>query len=97
MTDKEQARQKLAQTHYELEPGIIQIHSVFGSRAMESRAAEPIKLLEVNQHTIASGVIPLGFDPAPASGMFHHSIPTAEEMGRSASWQPMGPGMRPRP
>mgnify|MGYP001606822706 FL=1 len=70
MTDKEQARKNLAKMHYELEPGITQIHGVFSSGAIESRPAEPIKLLEVNKHTIACGITPLGFDPMPASGMY---------------------------
>jgi hypothetical protein len=74
MTDKEQARKNLARMHYELEPGITHIHSIVSSGAIESRPAEPIKLLEVNRHTIASGVTPLGFDPVIASGMYSSVI-----------------------
>jgi hypothetical protein len=70
MTDKEQARKNLAKMHYEMEPGITQIHGLFGSGTIETRPTEPIKLLEVNRHTIASGITPLGFDPVRASGMF---------------------------
>jgi hypothetical protein len=36
--------------------------------------AQPIKLLEVNANTAASGVMPLHFGPAPASGIPFSSI-----------------------
>ena len=36
--------------------------------------AEPIKLLEVNENTVAAGVMPLYFGPAPASGIPYPSV-----------------------
>ena len=38
-------------------------------RRAEVRPSEPIKLLEVNENTVPSGIMPLGFGPAPAAGI----------------------------
>jgi hypothetical protein len=83
MVEKEAMRQRLARAHYASEPGISQIFTVLGKPTAESLPSEPIKLLEVNEDTIASGIMPLGFDPAPASGFPFASIiieVTPEEM-----------------
>lgn len=74
MVDKEEVRKKLARAHYTFEPGITQIFAIWGTPAYEALPSEPIKLLEVNQNTIPSGIMPLGFDPAPASGIPFSSI-----------------------
>ena len=76
-------RKRLALAHYTSEPGIAAIFTVLGKPADEALPNEPIKLLEVNADTIASGIMPLGFDPAPASGFPFPSIiieVTPEEM-----------------
>lgn len=85
MDDKEEARQRLARAHYSFEPGITEIFTIWGKPENEAAADEPIKLLEVNQNTVPSGIMPLGFDPAPASGIPFPSIIieiTPEEMAR---------------
>jgi hypothetical protein len=64
----------LARAHYAHEPGITEIFAIFANAASEALPSEPIKLLEVNQNTIPSGIMPLGFDPAPASGVPFPSI-----------------------
>jgi hypothetical protein len=38
------------------------------------RPVEPIKLLEVNTNTVPSGVLPVQFGPAPASGIPYPTI-----------------------
>ncbi len=68
--NKEIAARMLAQMHYEFEPGMVEIFRLIDEGADECNPSEPIKLLEVNQDTIPSGILPLGFDPIPASGNF---------------------------
>jgi hypothetical protein len=68
MANKDEVRIKLANAHYASEPGITHVYSIWARPEHEARPNEPIKLLEVNQHTVASGILPLGFGPAPASG-----------------------------
>jgi uncharacterized Zn finger protein (UPF0148 family) len=72
--DKAEAAKELAKKHYEIETGLTQIFRVTGKAEVEVVRAEPIKLLEVNENTAPSGVMPLHFGPAPASGIFYPSI-----------------------
>jgi hypothetical protein len=74
MPDKTDAARKLAATHYEVEAGITQIFRVIGRPDAEVRPEEPIKLLEVNQYSIPSGIMPLHFDAAPARGIHFPSV-----------------------
>lgn len=74
MTDKEREACRLAEIHYEVEEGITQIFRLAGDAAAEVLPEEPIKLLEVNQDTIPSGVMPLQFGPVPTHGIHHRSI-----------------------
>jgi hypothetical protein len=74
MADKDEAARKLAETHYRIEAGITQIFRITQKAEVEVVPAEPIKLLEVNQNTVPSGVMPLGFDAAPASGIPFPSV-----------------------
>jgi hypothetical protein len=72
MSEKDLAAQKLAQAHYAIEPGITQIFRI--RRADEEESfSEPIKLLEVNENTIPSGVMPIHFGPAPGIGVTYPS------------------------
>jgi hypothetical protein len=70
MPNKDEAARRLAQIHCEYEPGISQVFRITAAEEHESRASEPIKLLEVNRDTVPSGIVPLQFDPHPASGNF---------------------------
>jgi hypothetical protein len=72
--EKAQVANELAKKHYQLEPGLTKVIRFSGSAQVEFRPTEPIKLLEVNQNTVASGVLPLRFGPAPASGITFPSI-----------------------
>jgi hypothetical protein len=73
-TEKAKVAKELAKKHFQIEPGLTKVIRFSGSAQVEFRPTEPIKLLEVNQNTVASGVLPLGFGPAPASGITFPSI-----------------------
>jgi hypothetical protein len=73
MNDREEAAMRLAQRHYHLDPAITEIRTIT-SGAISSGVPEPIKLLEVNANTIASGIMPLRFDAVPASGIPFSSV-----------------------
>ena len=55
--------------HYQAETGLQSIFLLTGAAEAEVRPVEPIKLLEVNSNTVPSGVLPVQFGPAPASGI----------------------------
>jgi len=80
--NKADAASRLALRHYEIEPGISAIYRLEGSTESD---LDPFILLEVNRDTIAAGIMPLGFPPAPAIGVLHPSIIveiTPEELSR---------------
>ncbi len=72
--DKAQVVRELAKKHYQAETGLQRVFRLTGSAEVEVRPIEPIKLLEVNTNTVASGVLPVQFGPAPASGIPYPSI-----------------------
>ena len=72
VTEKSLAAKRLAEKHYEVEDGLMQIFRLTGKA--EASRTEPIKLLEVNENTVSSGVMPLHFGAAPASGIAFPSI-----------------------
>jgi hypothetical protein len=74
MSTKDEEAPELARKHYEIEPGMTQIFRLAGSADVECRPNEPIKLLEVNENTVPSGIMPIWFGPSPASGLHHSSI-----------------------
>ena len=74
MANKNEEARQLAEAHYRVEPGITQIFRITGAADVESRPNEPIKLLEVNEFTSPSGIMPLQFGPAPASGFHFPSV-----------------------
>ncbi len=71
---RDHAAKELAHKHYQLEPGIT--HVIRFSRQDEAELvhAEPIKLLEVNAHTVTSGIMPLRFGPEPESGLPYPTV-----------------------
>lgn len=71
---KDEVAQRLAARHYSIETGITQIFRVNSPGEIESSAAEPIKLLEVSTTTPSTGIMPLGFGPAPTSGIPYPSV-----------------------
>ena len=74
MTEKDAEATSLAQKHYQIETGMTGIFRLSGSAEAEAKPNEPIKLLEVNQKTIASGIMPIQFGPSPASGIHFSSV-----------------------
>lgn len=82
VTDKDQAiamdraavARELARKHYEVEAGLTQVFLITDQARAEGVRSEPIKLLEVNANTVASGIMPLHFGPAPVSGIPYPSI-----------------------
>jgi hypothetical protein len=65
---------ELAKKHYQADAGLQTVIRLTGSADVEVRAAEPIKLLEVNANTVPSGVLPVSFGPSPASGNPYPSV-----------------------
>ncbi len=72
--DRVDAARELARKHYEIESGITRIIRFTNPADGQIDRAEPIKLLEVNENTVPSGVMPLFFGPAPASGIDYSSV-----------------------
>src|SRR5262245_21503487 len=66
---KDAAAPELAKKHYQVDAGLTLVFRLTDKAEVEVVPAEPIKLLEVNENTVPSGVIPLHFGPAPASGI----------------------------
>jgi hypothetical protein len=73
-TSKDAAARRLALTHFEIEDGLTHIFRITGPAEVEENESEPIKLLEVNEATVPSGVMPLHFGAAPARGIPYPSI-----------------------
>jgi hypothetical protein len=63
---------RLAESHYRVDPAIRQIVRLLS--ATEDAPNEPIKLLEVNEETSMSGVVPVFFGPHPPSGTVFPSV-----------------------
>lgn len=74
MSPKDQEAVKLARMHYEIEEGVTRIFRIAGASDAETRLDEPIKLLEVNEDTVASGIMPIWFGPLPDVGLNHSCI-----------------------
>ena len=66
---KQTIAHKLAEAHYALEPGIARIIRLLAGSAREDDPAEPVKLLEVNEDTIADGIRPVFFGARPDKGI----------------------------
>jgi len=74
MPTKEQEALELARKHYEIETGLTRIYRIHGAWDVEARPNEPIKLLEVNENTVPSGILPIQFGPSPSLGLHYPSI-----------------------
>jgi len=74
MVQKDEAARKLAEAHYAYEPGITTVIRIVSARAdVEETTDEPIKLLEVNENSVPSGILPLYFGPNPSRGVLYPS------------------------
>src|SRR4051794_19641551 len=74
MQTKEEEAKTLAEMHYQVEAGVTQIFRLTGAAEIEVRPTEPIKLLEVNENTVPSGIMPIQFGPSPVSGLYYSSV-----------------------
>ena len=74
MPTKDEEAVALAQTHYEVEAGLTHVFRIIRESAVEAMPAEPIKLLEVNENTVPSGILPIHFGPSPASGLHYPMV-----------------------
>jgi hypothetical protein len=71
---QDESAKNLAEKHYQLEAGLKRVIRCSGSADILEQAQEPIKLLEVNEDTVPTGVMPLGFDAAPDAGIRFPSV-----------------------
>lgn len=69
-----QKAKELADRHFELESGLTHVYNITEHSDANMVHAEPIKLLEVNENTVESGIMPLHFGPAPAIGIPYSSV-----------------------
>ena len=53
MSDKDRVAEELIRWHFEVEPGLVRVYRVLAIN--EDDPTEPIKLLEVNEQTLATG------------------------------------------
>jgi hypothetical protein len=74
MPSKDEQAIELAQKHYQVDVGITQILRIMSRAEVEVSPAEPIKLLEVNELTVPSGVLPLQFGADPEAGIYYPSV-----------------------
>jgi hypothetical protein len=74
MPTKDEEAIELASKHYRIETGLTQVFRVTGADDVEVRPTEPIKLLEVNENTVPSGIMPIWFGPSPASGLHYSTV-----------------------
>jgi hypothetical protein len=77
--DRDVETESLAKRHYEIEEGVTQIFILQDRAEADVVRAGPakdpvIRLLEVNENTPPSGIVPLGFAPHPASGIHFPSV-----------------------
>jgi hypothetical protein len=74
ISERETVARELASKHYEIEDGLTHVYWITSAHESESSPTEPIKLLEANENTIPSGIMPIQFGPSPASGVFYPSV-----------------------
>lgn len=72
--DKAAVAKELAKKHYQAEAGLQRVIRLTSATDAERMPVEPIKLLEVSANTVPSGVLPVSFGPAPASGIPYSSV-----------------------
>lgn len=58
---KDQAAQELANAHFSVELGLLQIVRLLAPAQIEANPKEPIKLLEVNNNAVPLGIKPVFF------------------------------------
>jgi hypothetical protein len=74
VNEKAEVARALAKKHFEAEAGLQRVFRLTRGAEVEEGRGEPIKLLEVNSNTVPSGILPVSFGPAPASGIPFSSV-----------------------
>ncbi len=82
MPNRDKETIDLARRHYAVEVGVKDIFvlrdavdvAVAPGGEAAAKHCETIKLLEVNENTIPSGIVPIQFGPAPASGIHFSTV-----------------------
>jgi hypothetical protein len=74
LAKKKAVARELVSKHYEVEEGLTHVYWITSPSENASNPMEPIKLLEVNENTVPSGILPLQFGPSPASGIDYPSV-----------------------
>ncbi|HET6879169.1 MAG TPA: hypothetical protein VFI31_03375 [Pirellulales bacterium] len=81
MPDREVETRELAERHYAVEGGVTDIfilrdteNGVVEPDGNGAAQREPIRLLEVNENTVPTGIYPIQFAPAPTSGIHFSSV-----------------------
>ena len=64
---KDSEARLLARAHYRVDPSTVHIYRLVSLN--EEQPQEPIKLLEVCEGTVASGILPVSFGAHPPSGI----------------------------
>lgn len=64
----------LAEKHYQIESGVREIVQLDQQVECELDRGKKIVLLEVNENTVPSGIVPIEFGPAPESGINYPSV-----------------------
>jgi hypothetical protein len=64
----------LAEKHYVIEVGVSDIIQLRPESTSDNGHEKKIGLLEVNLNTVPSGIMPIEFGPAPASGIHYPSV-----------------------
>jgi len=64
----------LAEKHYQIEAGVRDIIQLNQQAECEVVRGKKIALLEVNEDTIAAGIMPIEFGPAPEAGIHYPSV-----------------------
>src|SRR5437867_13162450 len=70
---KTEAARELASAHRAVDNGITLIYRLIAPDR-EDEPSEPIKLLELNQNSVATGIMPVYFPAHPATAVFYPSI-----------------------
>lgn len=68
MRSKDEIAREIAEDHYAIDSAVTKVYRLVGTQEAESRADEPIKILEVNEATVPAGILPLGFGAVPERG-----------------------------
>lgn len=71
---KDEAASTIARSHIAHEPSIVSVMRIRAAADIEADLNEPVKLLEVNEMAVPSGIVPIEFGAHAASGVPYRSV-----------------------